>query len=223
MTYTNIITDNPSKLEFYRDFRCNYFINIEEFYLKFFILMRQYYPELYVKYTNDYDTNYLKDYIFYSDMDKRFRYCRDILLNEDFYINLMDIMLNNFNYDISSAKDRLLMSALDLKSLYDAGHILGLHSHSHPVKMELLNYKTQESEYKKNFDILQNIVVPGNLWSASYPSGSYTNDSIKILDKLGIKICFCSKYTNCSTTALNIPRQDHSILLEQIYENNSIY
>ena len=47
------------------------------------------------------------------------------------------------------------MSVADIKKISNKGHIIGLHSHSHPTRIDKLDYKSQYIEYTKSKKILE--------------------------------------------------------------------
>ena len=55
----------------------------------------------------------------------------------------------NFTEDL--AKNRYWISEKNIKEISGQGHVIGLHSFSHPTKISALSYREQYIEYNKNF------------------------------------------------------------------------
>ena len=215
--YTSIFTKKPDLLEIYRLFRNTQFKSIDYFYEEFFKKVEEISFSKNLKHWNNFKRiNYLKNFSFYSQNDKWFRYLRENYLGE-YYHALMQEMMREHNYNIEKESQNLWMTKKHLKELNYHGHIIGLHSHSHPTKITSLSYLKQLEQYKENLFHLKEILGHSNITSMSHPCGEYNSDSLKILKRLGVKIGFRS---NMSTqeikSSLEIPREDHSNILKLI-------
>lgn len=213
--YSGIFGIKPDNLEFYRDFRHNFFDSIEDFYSSFFSTTF----DTDSKYKNKLDKNYSEDYLssatFYSENDRKFRFLRDQVLTREEYNMLMDQMLDYYNYNREARKDVLFMNKNDLIHLREEGHSVGLHSKSHPTNMERLKYNEQYQEFSENKQCLEEI-TNSKVWSMSHPSGSYSEETLSILKELSISIGFradVEKYRDHSN--LECPRIDHTILINK--------
>ena len=114
----------------------------------------------------------------------------------------------------------------DLIKLDSLGHLVGLHSHSHPTLIEKLSLDQQKMEYNKCLSIISRILNKSNnsIKFMSHPCGSYNSDTLKILDELGIELGFKQfmsvekekgmKKINNST--LEIAREDHSEIIKRM-------
>ena len=213
--YKEAFGESPVSLEFYRDFRNNYYNKIEYFYKDFFDSVKKIYPKKYIKYQEDYNEEYLKKFPFYSDQDKRFRFLRDKILFEKDYFSVMDSMLLNKNYNKANEKKRLLMNISDLKILEKSNHIIGLHSSSHPTFIDKLNPVEQYNEYKENKDFLEKNISQ-EIISMSHPCGRYNQETLNILKELKIKVGFrSSMFPNYINTNLEVPREDHTNIIKK--------
>ena len=96
--------------------------------------------------------------------------------------------------------------------LKDEGHIIGIHSHSHPTTLADLSFEEQQTEYQKNFEILTDILKE-KPFTMAHPCNSYSDDTLKILENMGIKIGFCSNMTKTDYTVLEFPREDSACLI----------
>lgn len=225
--YTSPLEGVIERLELYRHFRFSKFSDIDEFYAEFFrmtfnmekdmnidikSLLKEFNPE-----------NFLKGFPFYSYNDKKFRYLRDDVLGIEKYNFIMDEMLNEWDYDVKSNSKLLWMEPSDIKELYSQGHVIGLHSHTHPTAMEKLSYSEQMKEYSTNKEILESI-TKSKVNSVSYPCNSYNNNTISIMKELDIKIGFRANLERGFNSVHEMRREDHSnILKEMNYENYNIH
>jgi hypothetical protein len=83
--------------------------------------------------------------------------------------------------------------------------------------MEQLSFKEQENQYEKNFQHLEKITGKDYLFSMSHPCGSYNDDTLSILSKMGIKIGFRSSLNNLYIKSnLEIPREDHANIINKM-------
>lgn len=222
--YSGAFAENPPMLEFFRDFRFNSFNNIDEYYKVFFNNVRCNHSEEYSAFLNNYKTDYLPNSAFYTNNDRKYRFLRDVVL-KDKYFDVVLSMIEEKKYSIDSRKKYLFMSVDDLKELHESGHTIGLHSHSHPTRIERLSYKNQLEEYSKNYEFI-NSITNEKISSMSHPCGSYNDDTLKILKKLGISVGFRNKLVPSNIrSSLEIPREDHANIINKIRknENNSLY
>ena len=105
------------------------------------------------------------------------------------------------------------MNADQVRALSDNGHMVGLHSYSHPLALKELSIDDQRQEYQLNFEHLNDITKHRPV-SASHPLGSYDAGTLTILQDLGIRCAFCSSMTIDTGLAkrhapeLQVPRRD---------------
>ena len=82
------------------------------------------------------------------------------------------------------------------------------------MNLDKLSYKVQKNELLKNFKILEKITKIKPI-SASFPTGTYNNNTLKILRDLNIKICFRdnmipNKLKKINNSHLEIARINHA-------------
>lgn len=196
--YTEIFT-NPKKqkLELYRYFRTNFFDDADTFNHEFLFLVKK-------KFNLDIDKiikqkklkifgysikEWKIKFPYFSDADIKFRITRDNILSTKKYDQIMEIFFKKKKFDKSKILNKLFFSKNDLKKLVKKGHMIGLHSHTHPSQISKLSKNKQLFEYKKNKSILEKIIKK-NVISMSHPCGSYNKMTIKILKKLDIELGF---------------------------------
>ena len=217
--YTSVFEEKPDNLEIFRYFRVNYFNDINEFYNSFYKVLDK-------DLNNFFDENLDKiksskdKYPFYSIEDIKFRLVRDNFLNKSEYEEIMFLMIKEKNLNYQETYKKLFFQKDDLKKLDNLGHLVGLHSHNHPTLLEKLNYDEQKNEYEKCLSSISNILdkTKNEIKYMSHPCGSYNNDTLEILKKLGIELGFKQIMTiepekgmkKLNNSLLEIARQDHA-------------
>lgn len=197
-------------LEIFRNFRTTCFNEIEFFYEKFFVSA----AELLGKRLNDVSIEvdrkgYLSAFSFYSFNDRMFRYFRDKLLTNSQYESVMFSMMELEGFKVESYKD-LWVNVDDLRVIHDSGHLIGLHSDSHPNDMGALSREEQLVEYRLNIEFLSSVGVFGARCSMSHPFGRYSDDSLSVLKELKVELGFRSDTAIIHDRSdLELPRVDH--------------
>ncbi len=223
--YTSIFEGKPDNLEFFRYFRMNYFRSVEEFYENFYYILDKD-LKLFFKDNNEkINENKLK-FPHYTIEDIKFRLVRDIFLTKSEYEHTMFLMFKEKQFNHKEFFSKLFFEKHDLKKLDSLGHLIGLHSHSHPTLLESLNYEDQKKEYEKCLSLISKILrKPKNqIRFMSHPCGSYNNDTLEILKKLGIELGFKQVMTvepekgmnKINNSYLEIARQDHAEIYKMI-------
>src|SRR4029077_3257129 len=129
----------PDPLEVYRYFRTTKFSTIDEFYNEFFSEVKSEYPIEYEKAALIYDdTNYLSAFPFYTSNDKWFRYLRDIAFGSNRYNSLIKKVMAKHKFIAEEVLGKLWVNSDQLKEIHELGHVVGLHSHSHPTTIHKL-------------------------------------------------------------------------------------
>ena len=106
------------------------------------------------------------------------------------------------------------------------GHLVGLHTHNHPTRLEKFNFDDQKREYEKNLTLISKILnKPKNeIKYMSHPCGSYNSDTLEILKEIGIDLGFKQVMSiekekgmkKINNSNLEIARQDHAEILKKI-------
>ena len=166
---------------------------------------------------------YLKDFSFYTDNDRRFRYLRDKVLGQKRYYEMVDKMIEQSDYDIENSAKLLWMKEKELIDLHNHGNIIGLHSYSHPTSMVSKTKDEQKEEYNINKKQLESIIKE-DVISVSYPCNSYDKDTLDFMNGIGIKIGFKANMTDIYYTNKNLelPIEDHANILKQMKDNKLI-
>lgn len=215
----------PDNLEIFRYFRMNYFNNVNDFYINFYNLLNNDLSNFFKNNEEKIKNNKIK-FPHYSVEDIKFRLVRDIFLKKSDYENIMFLMINEKKFKYKKFYSKLFFSDEDLRNLNKLGHTIGLHSHSHPTLMEKLDYSDQEKEYKKCVSIISKILGKSGdtIKYMSHPCGSYNEDTLQILKKLGIELGFKDIMTiekekgmnKINNSFLEIARQDHADIIKRM-------
>jgi peptidoglycan/xylan/chitin deacetylase (PgdA/CDA1 family) len=214
--YSAAFGDSPPLQEYSRDFR-NSFACMEDFYKEFFAVIAERYPLQFKTFLEIYPDDYLAEFPFYSDNDRKYRFLRDKILKAQ-YSECVQSMMSKHGYSIEQNTSKLFMSTQDLQTLHDFGHQIGLHSSSHPTELHTLSYQDQEYEYRENLTFLENL-LDTKITSMAHPCGNYSSDTLTILQKLGINIGFRSSLSPTTITSnLEIPREDHANLMKWMWQ-----
>ncbi len=215
--YSSPLCGEANPLELYRFVRTVTFANVDLFYDQFFDETHSALESQYEDAKSSYDgSSYLKDFPFYTENDKWFRFVRDRVLGQERYDCVMQNLMAKHDFNRAAASQKLWMNDQHVKALRAQGHVIGLHSYSHPMVMDQLGVEQQEWEYRSNFDHLH--AVLGHAPHAmSHPCGSYNSSTLDILRSMGITVGFRSN-TSISQmrSALEVPREDHANILREM-------
>lgn len=214
--YSSPFCGDPDLLEVFRFFRTTYFKDIDDFYKIFFSKVETTFLEEYLSALRDYDDSYLAAFPFYTKNDKWFRYLRDMVLGKLKYDAIMVDLMRESKFNIEDASSSLWMKNEDIRNLYKKGHLIGLHSYSHPTALHGLSKDQQELEYRRNFEHLRATLNVDPI-AVSHPCGNYNQDTLQLLRKFGIRIGFRSNSSIFKIQSnLEVPRNDHINILKQI-------
>ncbi len=223
--YSSMFEEQPDNLEIFRYFRTKFFKNIFNFYDEFYKVLEKNLKPFFDKNESLIKEKKIK-FPHYTIEDIKFRLVRDFYLSKSDYEIIMFKMISEKKIKISDLYQNLFFKKDDLVKINKLGHTIGLHSHSHPLVMEKLDYKNQEQEYLKCLKIISRILnkPQSEIICMSHPCGSYNKDTLKILKKLGIKIGFKQIMTlesekgmkKINNSFLEIARQDHSQIIRRI-------
>ncbi|MEW7979018.1 MAG: hypothetical protein AB2813_04235 [Candidatus Sedimenticola endophacoides] len=139
--YSSVLTGKPETLEIFRRFRSEHFDDIDQFYHAFYRHLDD--GPLGIRVREglaDFDPgSYLSALPFYSEGDRRFRYVRDRILGPSDYDRVMYQMIEVAGTSPERLAQGLWMKAGHLRKLHAGGHVIGLHSHTHPTALARLD------------------------------------------------------------------------------------
>jgi len=221
--YSSVFQGNKEVLEIYRYFRSVEFNDFLSFYNAFFeaVKVSPYAADVQTALADFNPDAYLKGFDFYTTEDRIFRYVRDKVLGVEKYNQLMDQMIEAAGYDWDEMAQNLWMTEAHLKNLHAKGHVLGLHSHTHPMVMGALPKDQQTAEYSRNFSYLSSALgqTPKVM---SHPCNSYNQETLDLLTEMGITLGFRANMQEApagdSYGPLELPREDHINILKLIHK-----
>jgi peptidoglycan/xylan/chitin deacetylase (PgdA/CDA1 family) len=211
--YSSPMKGEPDLLEVFRYFRAVRYSSVEKFYEDFFALSEDLLGGRYSEARQTFvGLDYLKDFPFYSENDRWFRFLRDRVLGAENYVSIMHQLMYAAEFEPKTIASRLWLTDDHLRNLYKDGHVLGLHSYTHPTLMEKLPKERQRLEFEKNLDHLSTVLgSQAQITAMSHPCGSYNEDTLEVLKTLGIEIGFRSSMSRRHINSLlEIPREDHA-------------
>ena len=215
--YSSVVTGNIEMLEVYRRYRSEFFDDIDTFYQAFFSAIDESY------YANSVDAKlkeysprtYLAEFSFYTDNDRKFRFIRDHAIDEAAYQSVMDAMMAKSGTSAQQLAKGLWMDADHLRTLHSEGHLIGLHSHTHPTTLAKMSADQQRNEYANNQQILTDILSSTPV-TMSHPCNSYSDITLAVLSSLGIRLGFRSNMTSGFDSSLEHPREDHAMIVKRL-------
>lgn len=215
--YTSVLEGDLAVLEIYRKFRSVYFADIGQFYEAFFqqISQTEWAGTVERALASFVPEEYLAEHSFYTRDDRIFRYLRDIVLGPDGYQAIMASLIARFGIDMDTFAEGLWISPDGLRKLIDGGHVVGLHSHTHPMRLADLPKNEQREEYCHNRDMLARLLARTPV-TMSHPCNSYGPETLAILEELGIILGFRSNMARLDGSRLEVPREDHSNIIRSM-------
>ena len=217
--YSSVFEGSRERLEMFRHYRTTRFADISEFYAAFFDMVRRsdIGPEFERQNKAFQPANYLSNYAFYTDDDRRFRFARDVVLGPERYFAIVDAMMGGDPaFDADAAAALLWMKDEHLRELDAEGHAIGLHSYSHPTALANLSMADQRKQYEENSRHLSGVLGAPPL-TMSHPVCSYNADTLSVLRDMGVKIGFRDNLNAPpNASLLEMPRDDHSHIMKQM-------
>lgn len=130
-------------------------------------------------------SKYFINFDFYSDLDRKLRYIRDFVVSLKDYEEAIKELLVQKNTDLNDLVKDTYIGKEKLKKISNKGHIVALHSHSHPTNLGRLRRDEQLKEIGTNYEILEDTLgySPNAI---SYPSNSYNHTTIEVLKYFNI-------------------------------------
>ena len=215
--YTSPLEDKVERLELYRHFRTTAFPNVESFYDAFDThLSASHDADSVERALREFDTRtYLPEFMFYTTEDRRFRYLRDRVLGQTRYFEIIDEMIATSGFCTDNLLQELWIGSGEISSLVRQGHVVGLHSHTHPTDLTSYPVERQREEYRRNYELLYRL-VGRTIQSMSHPCNSYDSQTLSLLRDMGIKLGFRSNMQGVDGGLLEHPREDAANLRKLI-------
>lgn len=222
--YTSVNLGRLEPLELYRRFRTDYFDRVEAFYEAFERCVgdSMYAGKVRAALGGFAPDRYLVDFPFYTHADRRFRFIRDEVLGPHRYRQIMDLMMSSAGMKTEKLACDLWMDDHCLRRLHEDGHVVGLHSHTHPTRLGELPVMEQAREYWINHDHLTGVLGQPPR-AMSHPCNSYSPQTLGVLCDLGIQLGFrANRVGVAGRTRLETPREDHANILRAMRPSNAI-
>jgi peptidoglycan/xylan/chitin deacetylase (PgdA/CDA1 family) len=138
--------------------------------------------------------------------EQRVRFLRDELLAPEEYLRLMDGMIRQQGVRLKDLACNLWMDDDCLRQLRAEGHVIGLHSHTHPPRLAALSPVEQRREYRANHAYLTSLLgEPPH--AVAHPCNSYRPITLRILAELGLRVGFRSDMSPEHFSELEFPRR----------------
>jgi len=215
--YSSVFEGGKGRMEVHRYFRNLMFDDVEDFYEAFFdfVFSSPYGKDAKASLSSFDPKTYNANFKFYTDNDRKFRFLRDVGLGHDRYYEIMEKLMDEFSMDQEGLHDLLWMNDACLIDLNHKGHNIGLHSNSHPSRMENYSLEKQKNEYGSNSKHLTYLLGKRPV-AVSHPCGSYNDVTLKVLKELGVVIGFRNNMFDHVPSLLELPRKDHTLIFKQM-------
>ena len=221
---TAVMQGELSRLDIYRKFRVNCFEEVNDFYEAYFrTLATSRHTQVAERALRQFNASmYLTEYPFYTEADRRFRFVRDEVLGPERYNEIMDALIGSMGYRLEDLGQDLWLEDEHVRRLHAEGHVIGLHTHTHPTRVEHLIPEGQLREYRDNYTYLMQLLgqTPEVM---SHPCNSYNMDTLAVLERLGIRIGFRANMSMTEHSSLEFPREDHANVQREMQSCGSRY
>lgn len=212
--YTDNFYGNDILVEKYHHFRFFSYKSIELFYDDFFKCAKKCISK------KEWDDFYVTDELawsdYYTEQDKRYKYLRNKVLSSEKFDTIMGELMQKKGYCFEDHKQDLWLSRDMVRKLVSQGHVLGLHTHTHPNDVKSLPYEGQKEEYLENKKCIESITGK-NVILMSHPCNSYNNDTLTVLHELGIKYGFRADMSMQNYSLFELPQIDASSLYKILF------
>jgi peptidoglycan/xylan/chitin deacetylase (PgdA/CDA1 family) len=215
--YSGVFEGEREPLEIFRYFRTVAYPDTEKFYDAFRAAVEESeHADLVRRGSEGVDfSRYLDEVSIYTASDRWFRYLRDRILGPDRYNDIMWRMIRRAGYEDKIPSSLLWMDDACLADLQQEGHVLGLHSYSHPTLMEALPLERQSEEYARNAAHLTR-VTGSSPTVVSHPCNSYGPGTLDLLTDMGVSLGFRANMAKRDYSRLELPRIDHAVMLREL-------
>ncbi|MDD9899584.1 MAG: polysaccharide deacetylase family protein [Alphaproteobacteria bacterium] len=208
--YSSVFEGVMEPFELHRFFKNVAYDSVEDFNRSFIDGIRRFQPDAHdwdAIVVSDSAKKHLSEHHFYSESDRLFRYIRDIVLTPQEFADAMESLMQEKGFSAHDWVKSMWMDDDCLRDLKSRGHVIGLHSYSHPVNFRRLELSEQVREYFKNVLHLTKVLgeAPGVM---AHPSNSYNDATLEILKGFGVRCGFRSDPAESGGTPLEIARID---------------
>lgn len=194
-----------SRYDFYRWVRTRQFDSVDAFYDHLeAVIGRMVQPP----------RGFLAAHTYLTERDREFRYWRDEIAGPVEFERVMDAIVTALWHDgrsIPAETGAFYMARYQIRLLHSEGHVIGNHSHSHPMVFSRLTPEQQEVEYLTPTWIIQEItgVRPTTV---SHPCNQVTSHGLDVLKRAGYTLGFAATPELREPHPLLCPRIDSADL-----------
>ena len=183
--YSTALDGTAEGFEIARHFRVSAFEGPPQFFEVFRATSFAMFPELVHAALETFKPKeYLTAWSFYSDDERTYRYLRDRVLGESKMLKVLARMMADRGFSPISERHKLWMTRNDVKALANAGHVVGLHSTTHPMTMATLPEDIQKKEYDTNLADIE-AITGVHPFSMAHPCNSYSKATLDVLNSIG--------------------------------------
>jgi peptidoglycan/xylan/chitin deacetylase (PgdA/CDA1 family) len=208
--YTAHFEGQLPTLEIYRHFRTTHYASPEAFYAAFHEMVERMFgdqPNQRFLVSDRKTWPFFPD--FYTQGDIKFQVYRDRILSTPEYAEVMNAMMAEHRVDHHELTRQIMFREEDVKELHRAGHIIGLHSHSHPLVIYQLPKDEQQAEFERCAAWVAKLTGSAPI-TMSHPAGVYSDTTLAILAELGVRVGFRATTVKLDGGPLEVPRFDHT-------------
>ena len=217
--YTSVLDGGIVTVEQVHHFRFSCFASVDRFYSVFFQAAADRLSDRFDSALSAFRrSGYLNWAPFYTEEDRLFKYLRDRVMTEEEFHAVLQRMMREAGYEVEAYRDLLWLSRDEVRHLSDTGHVIGMHTHTHPNEIGKLPYEAQLREYGTCQKILREITGQPVV-SMSHPCNSYSGDTLRVLRELGVEAGFRADQDPRYRSALELPRIDHAAWIRQQKES----
>jgi peptidoglycan/xylan/chitin deacetylase (PgdA/CDA1 family) len=210
--YSEPMLGEPLNFEMFRRFRTTQFEKVSDFCDAFVEVSQQKYEDVAEQLAEFTPSKYLAAFTFYTDGERTYRFLRDKVLGPDRHTAVMLDLFAARGYTLDQARRDLWINEGHVRQLAADGHVVGLHSYSHPTNLAGLAPSVQGEEYASNAAHLKSLTGVAPI-TVAHPVNSYTDDTLRVLSDLGVRIGFCTTMEPVGAdTPLEWPREDSSYI-----------
>ena len=213
--YTSVFENGVVSVEQYHHFRFSCFETIDRFYSAFFQVASVELGERFEKGCRDFQKyGYLNWAPFYTEEDRLYKFLRDRVMTGEEFDGILHVMMEEAGYNVEDYRQVLWLNRDEVRHLAETGHIIGMHTHTHPNEIGRLSYEEQLWEYGTCQNILQEITGQ-NITTMSHPCNSYNSNTLRVLEKLGVEAGFRADRDPRFHSKYEIPRIDHAAWIRE--------
>jgi len=128
------------------------------------------------------------------------------------YAQVMHALMAEHGVRAEDLADGLWMDRDCVRQLHAEGHVIGMHSHTHPTRLERLSLDAQHREYHRCYMEIRRVTGRAPT-TVSHPCNSYSEATLALLRDMGVRLGFRANRVLEEFSELEYPREDHANIL----------